>query len=182
MYFGTVFQEVDSMEQNTRSLNFKLFVVGALAVCAILISVACGKAEAPKPAAEQVVAKAPAELSVNDEIVAVLGRAEAQVSGVFDVQTAAEGIAINYHHYLLQADAFDTDFPKAIAPKIRDLFAKVKSLDRVTFDVSIPTESAEVWKPMLHFAVTRKLIEETDWTKLLDADFFQIVLDLKHLD
>ena len=47
-------------------------------------------------------------------------------------------------------------------------------IDQVVFDVSVTDLGAELWKPRIHFLVDRKLIEETDWTKFLDADFFKV--------
>jgi hypothetical protein len=157
------------------ALTFGLLLIGA--------GTACKKAAAPESAAGTPdIKKAVTEVVPKGEFIAVLGQADAQNSGVFEVTPAADQTTINYHFYTLTPDSFAKDFPTQIAPKIRDLFAKIKSLEQAAFDVSIPTQAAEVWKPKAHFVITRKLIVETDWTKLLDADFFQIVQDLKLFD
>jgi len=112
----------------------------------------------------------------------VLGKAEAQNSGVFDVQKGVEETLVVYHYYATDLGSFDKDFGQALAPKLRELYKKLKDIDRVAFDVFIPSEGVEPWRPYVHFTVTRKIMEETDWTKLLDVDFFQTVLDLKYSD
>jgi len=140
------------------------------------------KGKAPSTAAETAEkSSAPAVLSP-DPLYAVLGKADADVSGAADIQIGEDGVTINYHFYLDKEQDFDKTFGPHIAPKIRELYAKVKELGPVAFDVSVSDLGAEVWKPRLHFAVDRKMIVETDWTKLLDTDFFQVVKDLQTFD
>ncbi len=172
------------MKQSSLSKVMKALGIAVLMAGLVLSFAACKKAEGPKPAADPAAPKMKPMNEVRDEVIAALGQADADHSGAFEVDmgTMADLVTVNYHQYLLASDAFDTVFPPLIAPKIRDLYRKVKGIDKVAFDVSVPTEDPTVWKPKLHFLVTRKVVEETDWSKLLDADFFQIVLDLKHLD
>ena len=101
---------------------------------------------------------------------------------MFDVQKGVEETLVVYHYYATDLGSFDKDFGQALAPKLRELYKKLKDIDRVAFDVFIPSEGVEPWRPYVHFTVTRKIMEETDWTKLLDVDFFQTVLDLKYSD
>ncbi|MDD8026215.1 MAG: hypothetical protein PHI34_06865 [Acidobacteriota bacterium] len=158
------------------------FVVSfALFAASLFVFAACQK-KTPAPTAETASPKAEAALVTIDDLTAVLGKADAENSGAADVQIGQDGVLINYHYFLIKEQAFDKAFGPHIAPKIRDLYAKIKPLDRIAFDVSVADLGNELWKPRLHFAVDRKLVEETDWTKLLGTDFFQVVKDLKTFD
>jgi len=161
----------------------KVFVIlftGA-ALSGFLSLTSCKK-EGPAPAAEAAKPVASAPVLSADPIYAVLGKADADVSGAADIQIGEEGITVNYHYYLAKEQEFDKTIGPHIAPKIRDLYAKVKEVDNAVFEVSISDLGAEAWKPRIRFAVDRKLIQETDWTNLLDIDFFKVVKDLKVFD
>lgn len=158
-----------------------VFTLAALVVFGIFTLAGCKKS-APPPAATTVEnEKAPVVLS-DDPLYAVLGKADADKSGAADIQIGEDAVRVNYHYYLDKEKAFDKTFGPHIAPKIRELYDKVKEIDNVIFDVSVTDLGVEVWKPRLHFAVDRKTIVETDWTKLLDDDFFQVVKDLQTFD
>jgi hypothetical protein len=158
-----------------------VFLLAGSAAFGFFALAGCQK-KAPAPASETAEkTTAPAVLSA-DPLYAVLGKTDTEISGAADIQIGEDGVTVDYHYYLDKEQAFDKTFGPHIAPKIRELYAKVKEIDTVYFDVSVTDLGAELWKPRLHFAVDRKMIVETDWTKLLDDDFFQVVKDLKTFD
>lgn len=164
---------------NRRVKGFEL--LGLLFSCFLILLLvqACQKAEKTEAAAEKT---AEAAAAPAPDFYSILGRAEAQKSGAFDVQKGTDEILVVYHFYVIDPNTMDRGFGRSMAHRIRELYRELKDIDRVAFDVYIPTEGDEPWRPYVHFAVTRKIIEETDWTKLLDVDFFQVVLDLKYSD
>ncbi|MHB8054782.1 MAG: hypothetical protein ACYDH3_06000 [Candidatus Aminicenantales bacterium] len=147
-----------------------------------LFTLAGCKKNAPAPASGTAEKPMPTTVLSPDPLYVVLGKADADISGAADIQIGENAVTINYHYYQDKQQDFDKAFGPHIAPKIRDLYAKVKEINNVIFDVSVSDLGAEVWKPRLHFAVDRKMITETDWTKLLDEDFFQVVKDLQTFD
>jgi hypothetical protein len=164
------------MTRRVRLLAMVLILLGAAGLFA-----ACAKKE-PAPAAETSSSAAAATVVTGADLEAVLGKAEAETSGAADIQIGQDGATIAYHFFLVKDQDFDKTFGPFIAPKIRDLYAKVKPLDQAVFDVSVADLGTELWKPRIRFTVDRKLITETDWTNLLDIDFFKVVKDLKTYD
>jgi hypothetical protein len=162
-----------------RSKGIQLFELLALGFLILLLVQACQKGEKTEtPTAETAQAAAvPAP-----DVFSILGRAEAQNSGVFDMNRTTEETLITYHFYATDLSNFEKDFGQALAPQLRELYKQLKDIDMVVFDVYVPSEGTEPWRPYVHFSVSRKIIEETDWTKLLDVDFFQVVQDLKYSD
>jgi hypothetical protein len=165
------------MNQRLRLKTMALFGVIALAFLALAFISACKsspKEETAAPAAEVV------DLAA---VSAVLGRAEDQTSGLFDLDQADGELQISYHFYTDQMSEINDDIGVEMAPKIRELYRTFKTIDRIVFSVQVahPT-SLQEWKPYCSFATTRKLIEETDWTNLLAADFFKVVLELKYAE
>jgi hypothetical protein len=166
----------------TKTSEKSPFILAVVLVAAgLLVVVACAKKE-PAPAADAAKPPAVAAMLTADPLYEVLGKADAEKSGAADIQIGQDAVTVSYHFILLKEQAFDKVFGPHIAPKIRDLYAKTKMIDQVVFDVSVADLGAELWKPRLHFLVDRKMIEETDWTKLLDEDFFKVVKDLKMFD
>jgi len=158
-----------------------VFMLAGFVVFGLFTFAGCKK-NVPAPATTTVEKEKTPVILSDDPLYAVLGKADADKSGAADIQIGEDAVTVNYHYYLKKERAFDKAFGPHIAPKIRELYDKVKEIDTVYFDVSVTDFGAEVWKPRLHFAVNRKMIVETDWTKLLDDDFFQVVTDLKTFD
>jgi uncharacterized protein YcfL len=152
----------------------------ALAFLTLSYLAAC-KSQPQKEAAPE--AAAAAETVDIDSVSAVMGKAQTQVSGVFDVNQADTELQIVYHFYTDQMSDIDDDIGVDLAPKIREFYRTFKTIDRVVFSVEVshPT-TLDVWTPYCSFATTRQLIEETDWTNLLAADFFKVVLELKYAE
>jgi hypothetical protein len=165
---------------NAAKSTFVFCLMGS-AVLGLLTIAGCQK-KGPAPAAEAVKPPTEATALTADPLYAILGRADSENSGAADIQIGQDAVTVSYHFFLIKNQAFDKAVGPHLAPKIRDLYAKVKPIGQVIFDVSVADLGAELWKPRLHFSVDRKLIEQTDWTKLLDADFFQVVKDLKAFD
>jgi hypothetical protein len=166
-------------KMNRRVKGFELLGLLFLCFLVLLAVQACQKVEKTEAAAEKTAETAAAPAP---DFYSILGKAEAQKSGAFDVQKGTEETLVVYHYYVTDLNAFDKEFGRFMAHRIRKLYRELKDIDRIAFDVYIPTEGDEPWRPYVHFAVTRKIIEETDWTKLLDVDFFQVVQDLKYSD
>ncbi|MCX6567319.1 MAG: hypothetical protein NTW38_13015 [Candidatus Aminicenantes bacterium] len=158
-----------------------VFLLAGSAALGLFALAGCKK-EVPAPASEMTEKPMATTVLSADPLYTVLGKTDADISGAADIQIGDDAVTVNYHYYLDKEQVFDKTFGPHIAPKIRELYAKVKEIDTVYFDVFVTDLGAELWKPRLHFAVDRKMIVETDWTKLLDDDFFQVVKDLKTFD
>lgn len=136
----------------------------------------------PAPAAEKAVVSPSEELNT-EALSTVLGKAEAENSGVFDVAARENELVVTYHFYEARRKGMEDRIGPDMAPKIQALYKKFSTIDRVVFKVDL-FERRDVieWRPYCSFATTRKLIDETNWTSLLLKDFFKVVLELKYAD
>jgi hypothetical protein len=122
-----------------------------------------------------------AEKLTLEEVQAIMGKSEPRHSGVFDIYESDNEYFIIYHFYTTEVEDIDDDIGIELAPKVRALYAKVKHLDRVIFDVDVWREGQDpIWTNYCHFLMTRQVFEKTEWTSVLDKDFFKIVLDLNY--
>lgn len=112
----------------------------------------------------------------------IFGEAKDTNSGVYDVEQTDKENLISYHFYLEELSEFDREIGIELAPKIKEFYKKVKEADRVAFRIYVPRMAEFPWKPYVFFVVTRKLIEETDWTELLDAGLLEVVMDVKYYE
>jgi hypothetical protein len=164
-----------------RSPRLILFL--GLAVLAALSLAACRgqeKAAVPAPAVEKA-AVSPAEELAVEALSSVLGKGEAENSGITDAIKGENELTIIYHFYEARKQGLEDRIGPDMAPKIQALYRKFKTIDRVVFKVDI-FERRDVieWRPYCSFATTRKLIDETNWTNFLLKDFFKVVLELKY--
>ena len=115
-----------------------------------------------------------------DALASVLGKGEAENSGIVDVAKGENEAIISYHFYEARKKGMEERLGPDMAPKIQALYKKFKTIDRVVFKVDV-FERRDVieWRPYCSFATTRTLIDETNWTSFLLKDFFKVVLELK---
>ena len=156
-----------------------------LAVLAALTLAACQggeKAAAPAPAAEIVAAPAGEEPTL-EALYGILGKGEAENSGIVDLAKGENELVVTYHFYEARKKGLEERIGPDMAPKIQALYRKFKSIDRVVFKVDV-FERRDVieWRNYCSFATTRRLIAETNWTSLLLKDFFKVVLELKYAE
>jgi hypothetical protein len=164
---------------------FHLYAFLGLAVLAVLSLAACQRGEktaAPAPAAEKAAAPPAGELTL-ETLSSVLGKAEAENSGIFDLTKSENELTVTYHFYEARTRGMEERFGPDLAPKIQALYKKFKTIDRVAFKVDVfARRDAIEWRPYCSFVTTRKLMDETNWTNLLLKDFFKVVLELKFVD
>jgi hypothetical protein len=135
---------------------------------------ACRGKDQPRPASQE---KAPRAEEISlDTVAEVLGKAEAEKSGIFDLVPGEKELTVLYHFYTPEQKDIDDDIGRDIAPKIKALFKKFNSLDRVVFDIRVMRSGLDTdWTPYCSFVLTRKTFNETNWADLLDSDFFKVV-------
>jgi hypothetical protein len=168
------------MHQFESRNNLRILGFLALIIWATFFMSACkGKEKAEAPATEKTALQAE-DISL-DTISAVLGKPEGDKSGIFDLDKSENELQVNYHFYTPEAKDIDDDIGLDLAPKIQELYKKFKTIDRVAFVIHVfhAGLSAE-WEPYCSFAMTRKVINETNWTDLLATEFFKVVLELKY--
>jgi len=113
----------------------------------------------------------------------VLGEARDTSSGLADFTQSDEEIILSYHLYLTDRTNADQEIARDLAPKIRKLYGHFRTVDRVSFEVSLPDPSSAVdWNPYVSFVMTRKLVKETGWSDLLDTDLLSVALDVKRAE
>jgi hypothetical protein len=114
---------------------------------------------------------------------AVFGQADAQLSGIFDLIKSDNEITIVYHFYTSEPKDIDDDIGIEMGPKIKAFYQKYKTLDRVLFNVEVIRSGLDSdWKPYCAFRMTRKIIEETNWTEILDKDLFKAAENLTYVE
>ncbi len=155
---------------------FKIFGLAALVLFISFALFSCkSDTEASKGAAQENITLA--------ALADVMGKAGAQHSGIFDLTQSEGELFIVYHFYTIEQKDIDDDVGVEIGPKIRDLYKKFKTLDHVYFDVDVWRSGVDSdWTSYCHFLMTRAVFDKTNWTGVLDTEFFKTVLDLKYND
>jgi hypothetical protein len=123
------------------------------------------------------------KVKVIDEITlpvlrSVLGTPMDDASGISDFSHGDNGeIIIAYHYYDVDRDNYETDFASEIAPRIQNLYAKFKNLDRVRFEIVTNNPAAPpLWKPFSQFTMDRQTLEKLHWTWFVVRDILDQVL------
>jgi hypothetical protein len=115
----------------------------------------------------------------------LLGEAKEDYPGIESVEQAGSEWTIYYRFIPKDEDAVQEELGEALAPKIKELYEKDKTVDVLNFVVYIPFTDelgGQSFKRKLSFIMTRKIFEETDWAHLFVRDFLKSVKDLKALD
>jgi hypothetical protein len=135
-------------------------------------------------ACKKVEKKTTESVAISEEmLIPIFGDPKDAHSGVVDISQSATELTLAYHFYTQEISDFDDDIGRDLAPKIREFYKKFPQIDRVVFGVSLPSATDETgWKSYVTFVVTKKLVTETDWTKLLDDDFLKTVLEVKYVE
>jgi len=156
-------------------------VLSALGLVVLVLAAAVSLSNCKaKQAAPENETMGPDRLTV-EAVQAVMGKAGVRQSGVFDVSASENEYFVVYHFSTREVQDLDDDIGIEMAPKIKELYAKFKSLDRVIFDVDVWREGLDPeWISYCHFLMTRQVYDKTAWTSVLDKEFFKVVLDLNY--
>jgi hypothetical protein len=153
-------------------LGFGLAVLAGLALWG---PVACRSEKPAPPKTEETLSMV--------SMTPVFGEARDVKSGLADFTQSDEEIILSYHLYLADRSNPDLEIARDLAPKIRKLYGHFKSVDRASFEVSLPDEaSPSEWKPYVSFVLTRKIVKETGWSDLLDTDLLAVAINVKRAD
>jgi hypothetical protein len=167
----------DTMKRQNRRGTYGLGTLGfaVLAALALWGLAACRPEKtAPRPA-EQLLSM--------DTLMPVFGEARDVNSGLADFTQSDKEIILSYHLYLTDRTNADKEMARDLAPKIRKFYSHFPSVDRVSFEVSLPdSSSTDDWRPYVSFALTRKLVKESGWSDLLDTDLLSIAVDVKRTE
>jgi hypothetical protein len=117
-----------------------------------------------------------------DMLTPILGEGEGSVSGIMDVEQTLGELQISYYLAIDDLSTFDDEIERELAPKIPALYKKFLEIDRTLFTVNVPRTGEPPYRPYVSFAVTRKLVRETEWSNLLELKFFEVVLDVEYYD
>lgn len=117
-----------------------------------------------------------------DMLTPFLGTGEGSTSGVLDSTYDETGLKVSYYLFVEDTSTFASAIGADLAPKLKELYAKYDNIDRAEFTINVPADAEPAWRPYASFVVTRKIMNETDWTNLLDEDFLKVVEDLKYFD
>jgi hypothetical protein len=140
-----------------------------------------GEKEEEKAAAEKEEESAAEILSV-EKLVPIFGESTGTQSGIFDLSKSQEELLISYNLYVADMSNFDEEIGTDMAPKIQKFYEEFTSPDRVAFRVYVPDSGDEPWKQYVFFVVTRKLVEQTEWTNLLAIEFLRVVEEVKYYE
>jgi hypothetical protein len=154
-----------------------ILVLLAVVLLVGIFSTACKakkaeKAEAPGPDTASIIRS-------------VLGEAKEDYPGIESVEQAGKEWTIYYRFIPSDEDVLQEELGEALAPRIKELYEKNKTVDVLNFVVSIPYTDelgGQSFKRQLSFVVTRKIYEETDWANLFVRDFLKSVKDLRALE
>lgn len=151
------------MKKKRVSLLLSILV---LAFLTVILMPACKKKETTPAQAEEITL---------ETLAAVLGKAEAETSGIAALNKTSQGLVVNYHLYLPETQDFDALIGSDLAPKIKELYQKFTTIDNVTFEVQTPDYARTgKWQPYCSFDMTRKIYKQLNWTNLLARDLFKV--------
>jgi len=167
------------MNTNTRKRTVMTGPSGiALAALVVLVMVGAAACKSERSAAPKV--KRELSLSL---LKPVFGEARDARSGLADFSESDEGIILSYHLYLPDRTDADREIARELAPMVRRLYGRFDSVDRASFEVSLPDMSSpDGWKPYVSFVLTRKIVKESGWSELLDTDLLKVAVDVKKTD
>jgi hypothetical protein len=112
-----------------------------------------------------------------DTLKPIFGEAKEDMPGVQDVAKGEGEVIIAYRYYDADAQNIDNDMVAELAPKIQALYKNFKTLDRVAFQVTVNGAAPGEWKPYSRFVLTRKIVDEIQWSGILAEDFLKSVLE-----
>lgn len=163
-----------------------LLFVGAVVVFFVG---ACSKAEEQAKAEKKVEKKEAAAMRFEDEIMTmktlqpIFGVAKDASSGIYDAIFSDNELFISYRFYTTEPSDIDDDIGLELAPKIEKFYNTFKTPDRVVFGIYVSRpDYVGRWDPYCSFAVTRKIIKQSEWTTLIAKDFFKFVQVLKYAE
>lgn len=123
------------------------------------------------------------EIEITKEMLTpIFGDAEGLVTGIMDVEQTMDDLQISYFLSIEDMSNFDDEIERALAPKIPELYKKFPEIDRTVFTINVPQTGEPPYRPYVSFALDRKLVEETEWSNLLELEFFEVVKDVKYFD
>jgi hypothetical protein len=164
---------------NISKKNFSLVWILVVAFFLIANLGACKSEQKMEEKAEE---KAE-EIIINKEMLTpIFGEGGGSASGILDAEQTLDELQISYYLFTEDISTFDDDIERELAPKIPALYEKLPEIDNVLFTVNIPQMGEPPYKPYVSFAVTRKIVEETEWSNLLELEFFDVVMDVKYYD
>lgn len=137
--------------------------------------------EEEKAAVEKAEKRATEILSVG-KLIPIFGESTETQSGISDLSQSQEEILISYNLYIADMSKFDEEIGTDMAPKIQKFYEEFKTPDRVAFRVYVPGSGEEPWRQYVFFVVTRKLVEQTEWTDLLAIEFLRVVEEVKYYE
>ena len=118
--------------------------------------------------------------TVNKETLSpIFGEAKDDVSGLMSVAPDGAQLTLGYRYYDADLQNLDNDLVMELAPKIQALYKDFHSLDRVVFEVTVNGETPGEWKPYISFTLTRKIVDEIQWSGILAEDFLRSALEHK---
>ena len=126
--------------------------------------------------------KEEAEVLSVEKLIPIFGESTGNQSGIYDLSQSQEEPLISYNLYIVDMSNFDEEIGEDLAPKIQKFYKEFKTPDRVAFRVYVPDSGEEPWRQYVFFVVTRKLVEQTEWTNLLAIEFLKVVEELKYYE
>ena len=117
-----------------------------------------------------------------DMLISIFGNGGGSTSGLIDFAQSSDELQISYYLYIEDMSIFDEEIEKDLAPKIQAMYQKFPEIDRTAFTVNVPRTGEVPYRPYVSFAVTRKLVEETNWMNLLELEFFKVVMEVKFFE
>jgi hypothetical protein len=108
-----------------------------------------------------------------------LGEARDDISGVVDVTSNDTELVVSYRYFDADLQNIDNDMVTELAPKLQALYKKFPALNRVSFQVETNGEVPGSWKPYMSFVITRKIVDEIEWSGILAEDFLRALTEYK---
>jgi len=134
-------------------------------------------------AKKQEAAKSTETLVISEDMLTpILGQGAGSSSGLLDANYGENVLTVSYYLFIEDMSRFDEQLGTDLAPKIRQLYEKFSNIDQTRFTVHVPAVVGSPMKPHVSFSLTRRIMDETDWTNLLNTEFLRVVADVKYYD
>jgi hypothetical protein len=157
-------------------------MAAVLGVLVLALGSSCRRESAPPGKTESPSSREGTAANLTLTMIApIFGQAEGNNPGAHAVFETSSGVTIVYYFRPSELTRFDQEIGPDLAPKIQELYKEFSGLDRVVFDVYLPGPEDKSWRSYVSFELTRRIVDETNWTDFLSEDFLKVVQNLKYI-
>lgn len=98
-------------------------------------------------------------------------------SGVVGLQYLPPNVTVDYHLYPSGLTSYPEEIGIELAPKVKQLFTKDASIEKLTFNVIFPYQDRYgniTWRPYCSFSITKQTYNRINWDNFASQDLLSV--------